>query len=184
MAYRLTRIVTRSGDNGTTSLADGSRTVKESPRIEAIGTIDELNSLLGLTLAHGLPTEIEAVLVSIQHWLFEIGGELAFPGRTVLQEERVLTLEAELMRLNAALPPLREFILPGGTRASALCHVARAVCRRAERRLWVLSREEKVNPTSLRFMNRLSDLLFVMARTLVLEESRTEVQWQNPAPKP
>jgi len=180
MAYRLSSIVTRSGDNGITRLGDGSSTVKESLRIEAIGTLDELNSLLGLVLAYGVPDPLGETLRMVQHSLFNVGGELSLPGRELVGEEEVRALETEIGKINQGLPPLEEFLLPGGNPASATCHVARAVCRRAERRFWCLSREERINPVSLRYMNRLSDLLFVTARALAQSDGGEEVLWRNP----
>ena len=180
MGHRLSTIVTRSGDTGVTRLGDGTLTVKESPRIEAIGTLDELNSLIGLVIAYGLPDEMAAMLRTVQHSLFNVGGELSLPGRELLQDEEVRVLERELNRINSGLPPLEEFLLPGGTPASAACHVARAVCRRAERRVWCLSREEPINPVSLRYLNRLSDLLFVAARVLAQSSGGEELLWRNP----
>jgi cob(I)alamin adenosyltransferase len=175
---RLSKIVTRTGDDGTTGLADGSRLPKESARIEACGTVDELNSALGLLLAAaGIPAPMAAQLLEIQHDLFDLGGELAIPGSVVIHAQQVATLEALVESWNAQLPPLREFVLPGGGAAAASCHLARSVCRRAERRCWALSRAEPLGPQALRYLNRLSDLLFVMARVLARQERGTEVMW-------
>ncbi len=180
MAYRLSRIVTRSGDTGTTRLGDGTPTVKESLRIEAIGTLDEVNSLIGLVIAYGVPPAIGEYLHLAQQSLFNVGGELSLPGRELVHDTEVRVLEAQLSKINQDLPPLKEFLLPGGSPASAACHVARAVCRRAERRVWCLSREERINPASLRYLNRLSDLLFVTARVLSQADGGEEVLWRNP----
>lgn len=180
MPNRLTRICTRTGDDGTTGLADGTRLAKDSPRIEAIGALDELNSLLGVLLAQGVSGPMRTTLVEVQHRLFDLGGELSLPGRTLLFAEAVAGLDQALDRLNAPLPPLREFVLPGGPPAAAHCHQARTVCRRAERRLVQLSRAEEVGPDALKFLNRLSDLLFVMARTLARSAGAPEVGWSKP----
>jgi cob(I)alamin adenosyltransferase len=182
MGFRLTRIYTRTGDDGSTGLADGSRVPKDDTRIEAIGAIDELNSALGLLLAESLPGEIRSALERVQHTLFDLGGELAVPGRSVLDKQQVTDLEQFLDQLNTRLDPLREFILPGGTRAAALCHLARSICRRAERRLVTLGRHATVAPVGRHFLNRLSDLLFVIARDLNRASGSADVPWQ-PAPK-
>jgi cob(I)alamin adenosyltransferase len=179
MGHRLSKIVTRTGDKGTTGLSGGARVDKTHPRIEAIGEVDELNSFIGLLLTHALPELIRETLVTVQHHLFDLGGELATPGSVVLQEEHRQRLEAVVEQLNAGLPPLKEFILPGGSPAAAVCHVARAVCRRAERRVVGLHREEAINPETLRYLNRLSDLLFVMARILAREQGGKEVYWER-----
>ena len=155
MGHRLSKIVTRTGDKGTTGLSGGARVDKTHPRIEAIGEVDELNSFIGLLLTHVLPDPLRETLVIVQHDLFDLGGELATPGSTVLQERHRQRLEAVVERINAGLPPLKEFILPGGSPAAAFCHVARAVCRRAERRVVGLDRREKINPQSLSYLNRL-----------------------------
>jgi cob(I)alamin adenosyltransferase len=182
MGNRLTRICTRTGDNGTTGLGDGSRTVKDDPRIEAIGTIDELNSALGLLLSHELPDNLQDSLSRVQHRLFDVGGELCLPGqpaRHVVNTEQIEELEAAMEELNADLPPLREFILPGGSPAAAVCHLARTICRRAERRLVSLGKVEDINPAGIMYLNRLSDLLFVMARQLNRLAGKTDVYWQH-----
>lgn len=179
MANRLSKIYTRTGDGGTTGLADGSRVAKDSPLIEAIGAVDELNSVIGLLLSEEPPEEVRACLTDVQHDLFDLGGELSKPGHTILTEAQVTRLERTLDRFNKELPPLKDFILPGGSRAAALAHVARAVCRRAERRLAALSREEKPAPVMLAYLNRLSDLLFVLARTLNRHAGRPDVLWQQ-----
>jgi cob(I)alamin adenosyltransferase len=180
MTDRLTRIYTRRGDDGTTGLADGSRLPKDSRRIEALGSLDELNSLIGLVIAHAGPAA-PAELTAVQHQLFEVGAELASPDAERLRSEDVVSLEQALDHHNGHLPPLREFILPGGDLATAQCHLARSVCRRAERRLVELGRSEALNPETLRYINRLSDLLFVLARVLARRDGGREIYWQ---PKP
>jgi cob(I)alamin adenosyltransferase len=179
MGNRLSKIVTRTGDAGTTGLGDGSRVAKNTPRIEAIGAVDELNSTLGVLLAEALPDDIAALLTDVQHDLFDLGGELSIPGYRALAEARVATLEDAVEQHNAALAPLKEFILPGGTRAAALAHVARTVCRRAERTLVALAGEAEVSDVARRHLNRLSDLLFVLARTLNHRAGRADVLWQS-----
>lgn len=179
---RLSKIYTRTGDGGETGLGDGSRVSKDAARVEAFGTVDELNSLLGVLLAGVLPDAIRATLTQVQHWLFDLGGELCIPGHRAVTAEQVTYLETSLDALNTPLEPLKEFILPGGCEAAALCHLARTVCRRAERRLVTLGATEAVNPDGLRFLNRLSDLLFVMARTLNRAAGRADVLWQHTRP--
>ena len=176
MGHRLSRIYTRTGDDGTTGLADGSRVDKDSARVEAMGAVDELNTLVGAILLHPVPDEVDALLTDVQHALFDIGGEMAIPGANTITEAYVQGLEASLDRFNDGLPMLKEFILPGGGAAAVAAHVARAVCRRAERRLFTLSREEDVNAHSRRYLNRLSDLLFVLCRVLAVGD-RGEVFW-------
>lgn len=181
MANRLTRIYTRTGDAGKTGLADGSRVAKDAPRIEAMGDIDELNSTIGVLLAEPLPDALRDCLAGVQNDLFDLGGELSVPGHPILAAPHVARLEQALDGLNAALPPLKDFILPGGTRASALAHVARTVCRRAERRLVTLCKAEAVSELAVPYLNRLSDLLFVASRALNrFGESATgnDVLWQ------
>ena len=180
MGNRLSKIVTRSGDDGSTGLADGSRLGKDSPRIEAMGAIDELNSQIGMARALGLPATLDQLLEKIQQRLFDCGGELALPGEQLLEPAAVVELDRALERLNAELPPLREFVLPGGPPAAAACHLARAQCRRAERRLVQLSRQERVHSALLQYFNRLSDLLFVLARTLSRGANPDEALWQAP----
>ena len=182
MGHRLSKIYTRTGDDGSTGLGDGTRVPKDSARVEAYGTVDELNSVVGLLLCEPLGDEVRAALTRIQHTLFDLGGELCIPGRSVLVEAQVTALEDLLDRLNADLAPLKEFILPGGTRAAALCHVARTVCRRAERRVYTLARREPLPPVTLKYLNRLSDLLFVMARAINRTAKVPDTLWQ-PAPK-
>jgi cob(I)alamin adenosyltransferase len=179
MGNRLSKIVTRTGDDGSTGLADGSRVPKESLRIEACGTVDELNSALGVLLSTDLPAPIAAQLLEIQHDLFDLGGELAIPGSVVIHAQQVEGLEALVDEWNAELPALREFVLPGGGAAAAHCHMARSICRRAERRCWSLSRDEPVGPQALRYLNRLSDLLFVLSRVLARRASGSEVMWRR-----
>ncbi|MPS49522.1 cob(I)yrinic acid a,c-diamide adenosyltransferase [Methylobacillus sp.] len=181
MGNRLSKIYTRTGDNGTTGLGDGSRIEKDSPRVEAMGCVDELNAALGVLLAETLPEQITQSLTQIQHDLFDLGGEISIPGYQRLQTSRVTALEQTLDKLNADLEPLKEFILPGGTRAAALCHQARTICRRAERVLLSLHREQVTSDAALPYLNRLSDLLFVMARHLNHTAGRADILWQNQA---
>jgi len=182
---RLSKIVTRTGDDGSTGLADGARVPKESARIEACGTVDELNSAVGLVLAAAdLPAAMAAQLLEIQHDLFDLGGELAIPGSVVITAHQVEGLEALVESWNAELPPLREFVLPGGGAAAASCHLARSICRRAERRCWALSRSEPLGPQALRYLNRLSDLLFVLARVLARLAKGSEVTWRHERVRP
>ena len=166
MGHRLTQIATRTGDDGTTGLGDGSRTGKDSLRIAALGDVDELNSMLGVLLAEPLPDDVRALLGTVQHELFNLGGELSIPGYALLQPESVAGLDAALEHWNATLPRLAEFILPAGTRSAALAHVARTIARRAERVVVALGASEPVRPEARQYLNRLSDLLFVLARVL------------------
>jgi cob(I)alamin adenosyltransferase len=180
MGNRLSKIYTRTGDDGTTGLGDGTRVPKTHVRIEAYGAVDETNSAVGVILAvPGLPHDVATTLTRIQHELFDLGGELAVPTYRAIDAHHVDRLEQELDRLNAPLPPLKEFILPGGGPATAACHLARSVCRRAERRVWMLAEVETVAPEVLQYLNRLSDLLFVIARVLVRHERRQEVLWRR-----
>ncbi|ESJ20587.1 ATP--cobalamin adenosyltransferase [Cupriavidus sp. HPC(L)] len=179
MGNRLSRIATRTGDAGTTGLGDGSRTGKDSLRIAAIGEVDELNAQLGVLLTEALPDDIRAALLHIQHDLFDLGGELSIPGYTLVKPEQVVQLDDWLAHYNADLPRLAEFILPGGTRAAALAHVCRTVCRRAERALVALGAVEAVNEAPRQYLNRLSDLLFVLARVANRAGGQTDVQWQR-----
>lgn len=180
MGHRLSKIYTRTGDDGSTGLGDGTRIDKDSHRVEAYGTIDELNCVIGMVLAEEAPdATIRTQLSNIQHDLFDLGGELCVPGQCVIDESFVTRLERELDAMNADLPMLKEFILPGGGRAAAACHLARTVCRRAERRLWSLARHEAVNPATPHYLNRLSDYLFVLARVLARSESGQEVLWNR-----
>ncbi len=178
MGHRLSKIYTRTGDKGTTGLGGGKRVPKDDARVEAFGTVDELNSVVGVLLAEMLPDDLRTALTDIQHDLFDLGGELCVPGRQTLAEENITRLENLLDALNADLPYLKEFILPGGSRAAALTHMARTVCRRAERRIVTLSRMEEVPQTSVKYINRLSDLLFVMARVLNKHVGVSDVLWQ------
>lgn len=178
MGNRLSRIVTRTGDDGTTGLADGSRVSKTAPRVEALGTVDELNSHIGLLLAQEVPEAAAHALLRIQHDLFDLGGELSLPGQVMIEARHVEALEADVERFNAELPPLKEFVLPGGGKAAAQCHVARTVARRAERTLWHLRAHEAANPIGVAYLNRLSDLLFVLAR-LFAREHGGEILWDR-----
>ena len=179
MGHRLSKIVTRTGDAGTTGLGDGSRVPKDSARIGAIGSVDELNSVVGVVLAEGLPDAIAACLVAVQHDLFDLGGELSIPGYAAITDAHIDRIEAHVERFNADLAPLKEFILPGGSRAAALAHVARTVCRRAERTLIAAAATETITDRSRVYLNRLSDLLFVLARALNRAEGRPDVLWQK-----
>jgi cob(I)alamin adenosyltransferase len=178
MGHRLSKIYTRTGDDGTTGLGDGSRVDKDSLRVEAYGTVDELNSIIGMILAYELPEAVRDCLVNIQHDLFDLGGEFSVPGYQAVQESYVTRLETTLDAFNADLPSLKEFILPAGGLATSTTHLARSVCRRAERRAITLAREEEVNPAAIHYLNRLSDLLFVIARLLARFENGSEVLWQ------
>jgi len=180
MGNRLSKIYTRTGDDGTTGLGDGSRVRKDSARVEAYGSVDELNSAVGVLLAvPALPEAVNACLTEVQHELFDMGGELSIPGHRMIGAAQVTRLEQALDGFNDALPPLKEFILPGGGPAAAACHVARAIARRAERRVWALARSEEVSPELLKYLNRLSDLLFVLARVLARHERGAEVLWRH-----
>lgn len=179
MGNRLSKIYTRTGDDGTTGLGDGSRINKDSPRVNAMGDVDELNSVIGLILTEALPNTIRSALTQIQHDLFNIGGELAIPGYVLLKQERIDDLEVVIDQFNATLLPLKEFILPGGCRAAAYCHLARTVCRRAERELMQLHHAENVTETSRKYLNRLSDLLFVMCRIINKDAGVNDVLWDH-----
>jgi cob(I)alamin adenosyltransferase len=179
MGYRLSKIATRTGDDGTTGLGDGSRTGKDGARIAAIGDVDELNSTIGLLQTEALPDAVHAALTDIQHDLFDLGGELSIPGFENLSDARVARLDELLEHYNADLPRLQEFILPGGARAAALAHVARTVCRRAERSIVALGRAEAVRPTCRQYVNRLSDLLFVLSRVLNRHAGGSDVLWEK-----
>jgi len=180
MGHRLSKIYTRTGDDGTTGLGDGSRVAKTHARIEAYGTVDEANSAIGVILAvPNLPAAVSDALTQIQHELFDLGGELAVPGYRAIQDSHIDQLEQCLDRFNEPLPPLKEFILPGGGPAAAACHVARAIARRAERNAWALAQSEDVAPQVTRYLNRLSDLLFVVARVLARHENGQEVLWKR-----
>ena len=180
MGKRLSKIYTRTGDDGTTGLGDGSRTSKDSLRVEAYGTVDEANSAIGMILAGDrLPDDVRRCLTDVQHDLFELGGELCIPGYSAVQQPFIDRLESELDGFNANLPKLDEFILPGGGPAAAACHLARTIVRRAERRVHSLAQAEDVRPEALRYLNRLSDLLFVIARVLARVEGGQEVLWNR-----
>ncbi len=178
MANRLSKIVTRTGDDGSTGLADGSRVPKDSARIHALGSVDELNSHLGLLLTENLPPDVRDALLKIQNDLFDLGGALAYPVAP-FTEDKLTRLDAAIAHYNADLPPLKEFILPGGTRAAALCHVARTVARHAERDLVALAHKEAVPQHGLPYLNRLSDLLFVLSRVLNRAARQEETLWQR-----
>jgi len=180
MGNRLSKIYTRTGDQGTTGLGDGGRVTKDCLRIEAIGAVDELNCAVGRILAHDLREPVRNCLQDVQHRLFDIGGELSIPGYQTVKDEDVIELETALNSFNEQLPSLKEFILPGGSRGAADCHMARAICRRAERRVVSLAREEKVSDPVRVYLNRLSDLLFVLCRIIVRDEGGIEVLWRNP----
>lgn len=180
MGKRLTKVYTRTGDRGTTGLGDGTRVAKHDARIEALGAVDELNSAVGLVLAEiAVTSRLRAMLIDIQHDLFEIGAELSLPAYRRIGAADVVRLESELDGVNATLPALEEFVLPGGNRAAAACHLARTFCRRAERRVWALAESHDVSEDSLRYLNRLSDLLFVVARSLARVDGGEETLWQR-----
>jgi cob(I)alamin adenosyltransferase len=179
MGHRLSKIYTRTGDAGTTGLGDGKRVSKNSLRIHALGEVDETNSVIGLLLCEDLPDDVRALITDVQHDLFDLGGEVCIPGMSMISDKQVSHLENELDRLNEPLEPLKEFILPGGTRAAAIAHHARTVCRRAERALVALALEESVNDGPRQYLNRLSDLLFVLGRVLNRAAGRGDVLWQK-----
>ncbi|NOX70390.1 MAG: cob(I)yrinic acid a,c-diamide adenosyltransferase [Gammaproteobacteria bacterium] len=180
MGNRLSKIYTRTGDDGTTGLGDGQRIAKDAPRVEAFGTVDEANSAIGTILAvASFPERFRRCLITVQHDLFELGGELCIPGHAAIEQSFVDRLEADLDAFNADLPPLKDFILPGGGPATAACHVARTIVRRAERRVITLQGNEDVRDEVLRYLNRLSDLLFVIARQVVRAENGKEVLWDR-----
>lgn len=187
MGHRLTKISTRTGDGGETGLGDGRRVPKDAARIQALGDIDELNSSLGVLLAERIPAGVRDLLLQVQHDLFDLGGEVSIPGYTMVTEAHVLRLDDWLARYNAKLPALKEFILPGGTRPAALAHVSRTICRRAERSLVALGRLEEIGTTGRQYLNRLSDLLFVLGRTLNRVSGKGDVLWRHerrPAKRP
>ncbi|HEY6512245.1 MAG TPA: cob(I)yrinic acid a,c-diamide adenosyltransferase [Burkholderiaceae bacterium] len=179
MGKRLTRIATRTGDDGSTGLADGARVAKSHRRVAAMGDVDELNSQLGVLLAEPLPDEVRSLLQQVQHQLFNLGGELSLPGRALLKADAVAALDEALEHHNATLPPLAEFILPGGSRSAAIAHVARTVARRAERALVALGEVDAVNAAPRQYLNRLSDLLFVLARVLNRADGRNDEYWKS-----
>lgn len=177
MGNRLSKIYTRTGDDGTTGLGDGTRVAKDSARVCAYGTVDEANSAIGLLLATELPDALRELLTTVQHQLFDLGGELCIPGHAAIEDADIERLEQQLDAHNAALPALKDFILPGGGEAAARCHVARTVVRRAERAAVTLAHHDAVRPQAIRYLNRLSDLLFVLARVLVRDSGHGEVLW-------
>jgi cob(I)alamin adenosyltransferase len=180
MGNRLSRIYTRTGDDGSTGLGDGQRVRKDHARVEAYGTVDEANSAIGMILSvPGLPQAVAGCLTEIQHDLFDLGGELCIPGTSVIKAEQIARLEQELDGFNDPLPALKDFILPGGGPAAAACHLARTIVRRAERRVWRLADAEAVNLEVPKYLNRLSDLLFVLARVLARHENGSEVLWRH-----
>ncbi|WP_329741311.1 cob(I)yrinic acid a,c-diamide adenosyltransferase [Dyella sp. A6] len=180
MGNRLSKIYTRTGDDGSTGLGDGSRVAKDSPRVAAYGTVDELNSTLGMVLAcAGIADDIRETLTQVQHELFDLGGELCIPGMAMIEDADIDRLESVLDGFNEALPPLKDFILPGGGMAASCCHLARTVCRRAEREVIALARVEQIRPQAQRYLNRLSDLLFVLCRVLARADGHGEVLWQH-----
>jgi len=180
MGHRLSKIMTRTGDDGSTGLGDGTRIAKDALRIEAMGSVDELNCAIGMILSvANLPPAITATLIEVQHDLFDLGGELCIPGSRAISAQQVMRLETTLDAYNDPLPALKEFILPGGGPAAAACHLARTIARRAERRAWTLAKKETVNRELTNYLNRLSDLLFVLARVLARHESGAEVLWRH-----
>lgn len=177
MGHRLSRIYTRTGDDGTTGLSQDRRLPKDHWRIEAIGAVDELNAVIGMVLTETMSDQIRSALTEVQHRLFDLGGELSIEDRLLITEGHVDALEKTLDSFNDELEPLKEFILPGGATSAAYCHLARTICRRAERRLCRLAREETVSPVIIKFINRLSDLLFVLARCLNHQAGKKDVLW-------
>jgi cob(I)alamin adenosyltransferase len=184
MGNRLTQIATRTGDDGTTGLGDGSRVPKDSLRVAALGDVDELNSTIGLLITEPLPEAVREALTDIQHDLFDLGGELCIPGYENVSDAQVARLDALLATHNATLPRLEEFILPGGSRPAAIAHVAPTVCRRAERAVVALGAAETVRPACRQYLNRLSDLLFVLSRVLNRHAGGSDVLWQQGRNKP
>jgi cob(I)alamin adenosyltransferase len=179
MGNRLSKIYTKTGDDGTTGLGDGTRVAKDSARVAAYGTVDELNSAIGVVLAQGVPPEVRETLTQVQHDLFDLGGELCIPGMAMIHDADVERVEQTLDKFNEDLPPLKDFILPGGGMAAACAHVARTTCRRAEREVVTLGATESVRAEAIRYLNRLSDLLFVIARVLARASGHGEVLWQH-----
>jgi cob(I)alamin adenosyltransferase len=179
MGFRLTRIYTRTGDGGDTGLGDGSRVAKDAPRVEVLGVVDELNCAIGLVLAEPVSAEVRDCLTAVQHDLFDLGGEMSIPGYTAVTQRHVSRLEEVLDRFNADLEPLKDFILPGGSRAAAACHLARTLARRAERRMVTLVAAEPVSPLAQHYLNRLSDLLFVLCRVVNRDAGIADVLWQK-----
>ena len=179
MGNRLSKIYTRTGDDGTTGLGDGTRVAKDSARVNAYGTVDEANSCIGVVLATAVPDDVRTLLTTVQHQLFDLGGELCIPGHAAIKSDDVDALERQLDRFNELLPPLKEFILPAGGEAAARCHLARTIVRRAERETVTLARHDAVRPEAIRYLNRLSDLLFVLARVLARADGQGEVLWKH-----
>jgi len=179
MGNRLSKIYTRTGDDGSTGLGDGTRVGKDSARVNAYGTVDEANSSIGVVLAAQVPDDIRKLLTTVQHQLFDLGGELCIPGHAAINAEDVDALERQLDQYNEALPPLKDFILPAGGEAAARCHLARTIVRRAERETVTLARHDAVRPEAIRYLNRLSDLLFVLARVLARADGQGEVLWNH-----
>lgn len=179
MGNRLSKIYTRTGDDGSTGLGDGTRVGKDSARVNAYGTVDEANSAIGVMLAAKIPDDIRALLTTVQHQLFDLGGELCIPGHAAITDADIDALERHLDHYNDALPPLKDFILPGGGEAAARCHLARTIVRRAERETVTLARHDAVRPEAVRYLNRLSDLLFVLARVLARADGHGEVLWHH-----
>jgi cob(I)alamin adenosyltransferase len=183
MANRLSKIVTRTGDDGSTGLASGDRIGKDQTRVAALGDVDELNSAIGVLLAEVLPADARDALLGVQHDLFDLGGELSLPGHALISTAQLARIEELVTQFNAGLPPLKEFVLPGGTRPAALAHMARTICRRAERTLVALARQEELPPLQVQYLNRLSDLLFVLARSFNHSVNQSggngDVLWQQ-----
>lgn len=179
MGNRLSKIYTRTGDDGTTGLGDGTRVGKDSARVNAYGTVDEANSSIGVVLAAQVPDDIRALLTTVQHQLFDLGGELCIPGHSAISSDDIDALERQLDHYNEALPALKDFILPAGGEAAARCHLARTIVRRAERETVTLARHDAVRPEAIRYLNRLSDLLFVLARVLARADGQGEVLWNH-----
>ena len=179
MGNRLSKIYTRTGDDGSTGLGDGTRVSKDSARVTAYGTVDEANSAIGVVLAADLPDDVRDLLVAVQHQLFDLGGELCIPGHAAIFDADIQRLEDRLDHFNADLPALKDFILPGGGPAAAYCHLARTICRRAEREAVTLSHHDAVRPEAIRYLNRLSDLLFVLARVLARASGHGETLWNH-----
>jgi cob(I)alamin adenosyltransferase len=179
MGNRLSKIYTRTGDDGSTGLGDGARVSKDSARVCAYGTVDEANSAIGVVLACEIPEDVRAVLVAVQHQMFDLGGELCIPGHSAIFDADIDRLEKHLDRFNADLPPLKDFILPGGGPAAAHCHLARTITRRAEREVVTLSHHDSVRPEAVRYLNRLSDLLFVLSRVLARASGHGETLWNH-----
>ena len=184
MGNRLSKIYTRTGDDGTTGLGDGTRVSKDSARVAAYGTVDEANSAIGVLLACDLPDDIRTLLNTVQHQLFDLGGELCIPGHAAIEDADIERLEQQLDHYNDPLPPLKDFILPAGGEAAARCHLARTIARRAERECVTLSRHDAVRPQAIRYLNRLSDLLFVLARVLARHSGHGEELWRHERRRP